>query len=253
MTGTRAYAVREDLKTYNERLLDYARNGGHLIVLYNTQELVPNQFAPFPGELTPRAEEVSEEDSPVTILAPTAPMLNVPQPDHRGRLRRLGGAARVEVLEHLGCRPTRPSSPPSTRGRRRSRVAGCGRRSGTAITRTSRYALPPAAPLRRAGRLPAARQPAGGRKEWPRKEWPVDRRGRTCAKAAAGAIRAGPPAPGIGDAQTRSSLWTARRRSDRRAQAHRVPLARWSSTPSRSTAGSWPRCSRAWASGSDNG
>ncbi|MGE3887589.1 MAG: PIG-L family deacetylase [Vicinamibacterales bacterium] len=78
MTGTRAYAVREDLKTYNQRLLDYARNGGHLIVLYNTQELVPNQFAPFPGELTSRAEEVSEEDSPVEILAPDVPMLNVP-------------------------------------------------------------------------------------------------------------------------------------------------------------------------------
>jgi LmbE family N-acetylglucosaminyl deacetylase len=78
MTGTRAYAVREDLKTYNQRLLDYARNGGHLIVLYNTQELVPNQFAPFPGELTPRAEEVSEEESPVEILATDAPMLNVP-------------------------------------------------------------------------------------------------------------------------------------------------------------------------------
>jgi LmbE family N-acetylglucosaminyl deacetylase len=78
MTGTRAYAVRDDLKTYNQRLLDYAKNGGHLIVLYNTQELVPNQFAPFPGELTPRAEEVSEEDSPVTVLAPTAPMLTFP-------------------------------------------------------------------------------------------------------------------------------------------------------------------------------
>ena len=78
MTGTRAYAVREDLKTYNQRLQDYASNGGHLIVLYNTQELVPNQFAPVPGELTPRAEEVSEEDSPVDILAPGSPMLNFP-------------------------------------------------------------------------------------------------------------------------------------------------------------------------------
>jgi adhesin HecA-like repeat protein len=66
MTGTRAYAVREDLKTYNRRLLDYVKNGGNLIVLYNTQELVPNQFAPYPGELTQRAEEVSEEDSPST-------------------------------------------------------------------------------------------------------------------------------------------------------------------------------------------
>ena len=36
MTGTRAYAVRDDLRTYNQRLLDYVKNGGNLIVLYNT-------------------------------------------------------------------------------------------------------------------------------------------------------------------------------------------------------------------------
>jgi hypothetical protein len=78
VTGTRAYAVRQDLRTYNQRLLEYATAGGHLIVLYNTQELVPDQFAPFPGELTARAEEVSEEDSPVDILAPDAPVLNTP-------------------------------------------------------------------------------------------------------------------------------------------------------------------------------
>jgi LmbE family N-acetylglucosaminyl deacetylase len=78
VTGTRAYAVRDDLKTHNQRLQDYVRNGGHLIVLYNTSELVPSQFAPFPGELTARAEEVSEEDSPVEILAADASMLNTP-------------------------------------------------------------------------------------------------------------------------------------------------------------------------------
>lgn len=71
MTGTRAYAVREDLKTYNQRLLDYVKNGGNMIVLYNTAELVPNQFAPFPAENPRNSEEVSEEDSPVTILAGT--------------------------------------------------------------------------------------------------------------------------------------------------------------------------------------
>jgi len=70
VTGTRAYAVRDDLKTHNRRLLDYVKEGGNLIVLYNTQELVPNQYAPYPGQLTARAEEVSEEDSPVEILAP---------------------------------------------------------------------------------------------------------------------------------------------------------------------------------------
>ncbi|HUU36410.1 MAG TPA: hypothetical protein VMW48_20235, partial [Vicinamibacterales bacterium] len=71
VTGTRAYAVREDLKTYNTRLLDYVKNGGNMIVLYNTAELIPAKFSPFPAENPRNSEEVSEEDSPVEILAPT--------------------------------------------------------------------------------------------------------------------------------------------------------------------------------------
>ena len=78
MTGTRAYAVREDLKTYNRRLLDYVEGGGNLIVLYNTQELVPNTYAPFPAELPQDAEEVSEEDSPVVVLAGAHKAFNWP-------------------------------------------------------------------------------------------------------------------------------------------------------------------------------
>jgi hypothetical protein len=78
VTGTRAYGVRDDLRTYNQRLLDYVKAGGNLIVLYNTAELDPKAFAPFPGELTLRAEEVSEEDSPVEILAPTDPVFHRP-------------------------------------------------------------------------------------------------------------------------------------------------------------------------------
>jgi LmbE family N-acetylglucosaminyl deacetylase len=79
MTGTRAYAVRDDLRTYNQRLLDYAKNGGNLIVLYNTPaEFDPNQFSPFPGQLPRNAEEVSEEDSPVEILAASRPEFTTP-------------------------------------------------------------------------------------------------------------------------------------------------------------------------------
>jgi hypothetical protein len=78
VTGTRAYAVRADLRTYNRRLLDYVGGGGHLIVLYNTQELVPNLYAPYPGDLPVSAEEVSEEDSPVDILAPELAVLTAP-------------------------------------------------------------------------------------------------------------------------------------------------------------------------------
>ena len=79
VTGTRAYAVRDDLRTYNRRLLDYVQNGGNLIVLYNTPaEFDPNAFAPFPAQLPRDAEEVSEEDSPVEILAPRRPELTTP-------------------------------------------------------------------------------------------------------------------------------------------------------------------------------
>ncbi|OLC83407.1 MAG: hypothetical protein AUH72_04455 [Acidobacteria bacterium 13_1_40CM_4_65_8] len=79
MTGTRAYAVREDLKTYNQRLLDYVKNGGNMIVLYNTPaEFDPNKFSPYPAQLPRNAEEVSEEDSPVEILASSRPELTTP-------------------------------------------------------------------------------------------------------------------------------------------------------------------------------
>jgi LmbE family N-acetylglucosaminyl deacetylase len=79
ITGTRAYGVRPDLVTHNARLLDYAKAGGHLLVLYNTPpDLDPVRQAPFPGELPRDAEEVSEEDSPVTILAPGHELLTWP-------------------------------------------------------------------------------------------------------------------------------------------------------------------------------
>ncbi len=78
VVGTRAYAVRQDLWTYNQRLLDYAREGGNLVVLYQTPEYVPNEVAPHPGVMPRSPEEVSEEDAPVRILAPDHPVFNEP-------------------------------------------------------------------------------------------------------------------------------------------------------------------------------
>ena len=107
VTGTRAYAVREDLKTYNRRLLDYVQQGGNLIVLYNTQEFVPNSYAPFPAQLPARAEEVSEEDSPVEILAPS----------HRCSRRRTGSRRPISTAGSSSA--DRSSSPSGTRRTRR--------------------------------------------------------------------------------------------------------------------------------------
>lgn len=75
--GIRAYAVRKDLLTYNARLLDYAKNGGVLVVQYNTPEF-DNNYGPYPYQMTRRPEEVSEEDSPTTILAPEAAVFHWP-------------------------------------------------------------------------------------------------------------------------------------------------------------------------------
>ncbi|MFQ5694358.1 MAG: PIG-L family deacetylase, partial [Terriglobia bacterium] len=75
--GVRAYAVRPDVKTYNGRLLDYVKNGGVLIVQYQTPEF-DNNYGPYPYTQSNRPEEVSEEDSPITILAPENLLFNHP-------------------------------------------------------------------------------------------------------------------------------------------------------------------------------
>ncbi|MFK7848262.1 MAG: hypothetical protein AB8G77_23445, partial [Rhodothermales bacterium] len=78
VVGTRAYAVRQDLLRFNNRLMDYARDGGHVLVLYQTPEYVPAQMAPYPAELPRSAEEISEEDAPVTILEPDHAVFQYP-------------------------------------------------------------------------------------------------------------------------------------------------------------------------------
>ena len=78
LIGIRATAVRDDLKTYSKRLLDYCERGGNLVYQYQTQEFDAAPFGPFPYKLGARAEEVSEEDSKVTILDPSNPIFNGP-------------------------------------------------------------------------------------------------------------------------------------------------------------------------------
>src|SRR5262245_35910930 len=76
--GIRATAVRDDLKAYGKRLLDYAERGGNLIYQYQTQEFDAAPYGPYPYKLGARAEEVSEEDAKVTILDPASPVFNWP-------------------------------------------------------------------------------------------------------------------------------------------------------------------------------
>jgi len=75
--GVRTYAAREDLKTYNGRILDYAKNGGVVIVQYNTQEYDHN-LGPYPYKMGSNPEEVTDEASKVEILAPSNPVFTWP-------------------------------------------------------------------------------------------------------------------------------------------------------------------------------
>jgi len=73
----RAYAVREDLRTYNNRLLDYVKHGGTMVVQYQTPEFDHN-FGPYPYVMTSDPEEVTDEASKVTFVEPSSPVLAWP-------------------------------------------------------------------------------------------------------------------------------------------------------------------------------
>ena len=75
--GVRAYAAREDLKTNNGRILDYVKNGGVVIVQYNTPEYDHN-YGPYPYQMGSNPEEVTDEASKVEILASDNPVFNWP-------------------------------------------------------------------------------------------------------------------------------------------------------------------------------
>jgi LmbE family N-acetylglucosaminyl deacetylase len=77
LLGVRTYAAREELKTYNSRLLDYVKNGGVMIVQYNTPEFDHN-FGPYPYVMGRDPEEVTDEASKITILEPQNPIFNWP-------------------------------------------------------------------------------------------------------------------------------------------------------------------------------
>jgi LmbE family N-acetylglucosaminyl deacetylase len=74
--GVRAYERRQDLRANNQRLLQYAGNGGTVIVQYQRTEFNEAQYGPFPAKTT--AERVTDENAPIEILAPDHPVFNLP-------------------------------------------------------------------------------------------------------------------------------------------------------------------------------
>ena len=76
MTGVRAYERRDDLRAYNQRLLDYAQTGGTVIVNYNKFEFNQAQYGPYP--IQGRNGRVTDENSGVNVLVPQHPVFTTP-------------------------------------------------------------------------------------------------------------------------------------------------------------------------------
>lgn len=78
VVGTRAYEASEALVANNARLLQYAREGGTLVVQYGQYEMTQPGVMPYPVTLSRPADRVTVENAPVTILDTAARALNAP-------------------------------------------------------------------------------------------------------------------------------------------------------------------------------
>jgi LmbE family N-acetylglucosaminyl deacetylase len=87
VTGVRAYSVRPDLRAAQQRLLDYVKNGGTLVVQYNNgadARISPavaealDHLGPYPFTFGRDDARVTDETAPVKFVLPASPLLNVP-------------------------------------------------------------------------------------------------------------------------------------------------------------------------------
>lgn len=81
VVGIRAYNVIDELKFKQRYLLDYVKEGGNMIVQYNTAGRWDNQFeniAPYPMKLS--RDRVTDENSEVSIIAKKHALVNFPNP-----------------------------------------------------------------------------------------------------------------------------------------------------------------------------
>jgi LmbE family N-acetylglucosaminyl deacetylase len=78
VVGSRAYEIDTALVRHNQRVLDYAKQGGLLVVQYQQYPFIEGGFAPFPLSIARPHDRVTDEDAPVKLLMPAHPALTTP-------------------------------------------------------------------------------------------------------------------------------------------------------------------------------
>ncbi|WOD43726.1 PIG-L family deacetylase [Hwangdonia lutea] len=77
VVGIRAYNVLDDLQFKQQQLFDFVKNGGNMIVQYNTSRGIKvDQLAPY--ELQLSRDRVTNENAEVRFINPDHPILNYP-------------------------------------------------------------------------------------------------------------------------------------------------------------------------------
>jgi hypothetical protein len=77
ITGIRAFNRNPEVSTYHQLLMDYVKEGGNLVVQYNTTyDLSIDQIGPYPIKLS--RERVTEENSEVNLIDKKHPVFKTP-------------------------------------------------------------------------------------------------------------------------------------------------------------------------------
>jgi LmbE family N-acetylglucosaminyl deacetylase len=76
VAGIRAYNTDPELKHFNTVLLEYVKQGGTLLVQYNTNRGLMDNIGPYPFKVT--RNRVTIEEAEATVLLPEHPIMNSP-------------------------------------------------------------------------------------------------------------------------------------------------------------------------------
>ena len=77
ITGIRSYNMRERIGFHNRKFLEYAKNGGNLIVQFNiSRGLITSDIGPYPFKIN--RTRITKEEAPFRFALAEHPVLNVP-------------------------------------------------------------------------------------------------------------------------------------------------------------------------------
>jgi hypothetical protein len=78
VVGPRAYQASVDVDAAARKLLDFARNGGTLVVQYGQYEMTQDSYMPYAITMSRPADRVTDEGAAVTVLDARSPVLSSP-------------------------------------------------------------------------------------------------------------------------------------------------------------------------------